>query len=222
MPTCTLIADPWGVEQRLAELDLKSDNLREAVRAGLLERLACTDYDPVSARGYELWRMTSRRLREVQDFGPDPSWRALDERNQPLVVNPILGIAVTVSSGNDLTGNGDVNRPPSTRNPKGQVTADLVEANEQLLLFPGKSPFIRSPMPEERRTWILLVWASGSEARCELSLPKAISNGYIVKWHERLMLEPVVLNESPMEASFDYSSGGDDSIDVPVSRKRGA
>lgn len=222
MSTCTLIADPWEVEQRLAELDLESDNLREAVRAGLLESLACTDYDPVSARGYELWRMASRRLREVQTAGLDPGWRALDERNQPLVVNPALGIAVTVSSGNDLTGNGDVNRPPSTRNPKGQVTADLVEANEQLLLFSGKTPFISSPKPVERRTWMLLVWASGSEARCELSLPKAISSGYIVKWHERLMLEPVILDESPMEAPFDYRPGGHDSIDVPVSRKRGA
>lgn len=210
------------MEERLTELGLDGEDLREAVRAGLLESLACTEYDPVSARGYELWRMTSRRLREVTIVGPDPDWRAVDERNQPLVVNPGLKVAVTVSSGNDLTGNCDVERPPSTRNPKGQATADLIRANEQLVLFPKTPSLVPTPKKSERATWVLLVWASGSSARCELSLPMMLDHGYIVDWRERLMLEPITLDEIPFKQFGDTGERGVGPFDVPITRKRGA
>jgi hypothetical protein len=185
----------------------------------MLERLACTEYDPTSARGYELWRVANRTLRELAIQGANPEWRKVDERNQPLIVNPLRRVAVTASSGNDQTGNGDVERPPTSKNPKGQVTSELVIANEQAILFPENPAVIRSPRPSERATWFLLIWPTGSEARCELSLPKAMSNGYIVDWHERLMLEPVILDEEPIEI---VPAGPLSQFDVPVSRRRGA
>lgn len=219
---CVVLDDPWQVERRLAELDLNVEELREAVRAGLLERLACTGYDPLSAPGYELWRLASRRLREVKIVGPDPDWRPVNERGQPLVVNPVKRIAVTVSSGSEQTGNGDRDRPPRTKNPKGQVTTDLVEVNRQLLLFQNHPSAIRTPKAKDRATWFLLIHVDGSTARCELSLPRAMSDGYIVDWHERLMLEPVTLDDIPKVLALDPDGGGSADIDVPVSRKRGA
>lgn len=222
--TCILVAEPYLVEARLAELGLTSDLLRHSVRAGMLERLACSDYDPTSARGYELWRVANRTLRELAIQGADPEWRKVDERNQPLIVNPLRRVAVTASSGNEQTGNGDVSRPPTTKNPKGQVTSELVIANEQAFLFPQSPSAIRTPRRSERATWLLLIWPTGSEARCELSLPRAMSKGYIVGWHERLMLEPVALDEEPVAISPAGPSDGDDlsRFDVPVTRRRGA
>lgn len=219
---CVVLDDPWQVERRLAELDLSSEELREAVRAGLLERQACTGYDPLSAPGYELWRLSSRRLREVKIVGPSPDWEPVDERGQPLVVNPVKGIAVTVSSGCEQTGNGDPAHPPRSKNPKGQVTTDLVAVNRQMLLFPGHPRAIRTPKAKERSTWFLLIHVDGSTAKCELSLPRAMSDGHIVDWHERLMLEPVTLDEIPKALGLDPDGGDSSDIDVPVSRKRGA
>jgi len=150
--TCTVVVEPYDVEARLAELGLTPEILRHAVRAGMLERLACSEYDPTSARGYELWRVANRTLRELTIQGANPEWRKVDERNQPLIVNPLRRVAVTASSGNDQTGNGNVERPPTSKNPKGQVTSELVIANEQAILFPENPAVIRTPRPSERAT----------------------------------------------------------------------
>jgi hypothetical protein len=212
-----VITDPAEADQRLAALGLDAELLREAVRAGMMVRATCTAFDPISLPGTVLWGRATRVLRE-QLRTRSEEWRAEDDRNLPLAVNVVSRLAIAVSSANENVGNGDVDRPPANRNPKGAVCYDLVAANTQQILFPRNQEFLRTPKKKECVTWLLLVHATDdSAANCELSLPQSISKGWIGSWKERIMLNPVVLDEEQESAR----PGGDlpPEIDVPVTRK---
>ena len=213
----TVISKAARVTDRLHELDLTRKVLEEAILAGLLEWASCTELDPISARGYEFWRLANRRIREQL---VTEGWRPHDEQGLPLVVNPLSGIALTVASGHG--GVGDVDGQPRTRNPKGTTAREYIRDNRiQLRLFHDKEAIRVVPTPKNagRVTWILLAEVdSEGEARCELSLPAGRDGrGHINEWHERIILEPVTLDQSPWREDDDIDGGGE--LDVPVARR---
>ena len=84
-------------EARLTQLGIPSHILGEAVLAGEIERIACTELDPISASGYEAWRWAVRKLGELlipQD------WRKIDDKGLPLIIDPVGRIAIAVANGN--------------------------------------------------------------------------------------------------------------------------
>lgn len=191
-PPETILRDsPAETEGRLKELRLSTEVLVDAVRTGELERLSCTDLDPASAAGFEAWRWAVRRLRELL---VPRGWRAVNDRNLPLVVEPSLSIAVAVTSGDDSTG---TLFPPTTLHPKGPATETYIEVNRrQLLLFPAQPSFVPTPSRSERVTWLLLVRPRKDSVRVELSLPASIDEfGYIQSWRERLILAPFRMDD---------------------------
>jgi hypothetical protein len=194
-----VFCSPAEVVERLTQLGVSAEMLREAVKKGQFARDNCTEDDPPATPGIYAWGRTTRGLREIlRPLG----WRRCDAGNYSRTINDGAGIAIAVSAGDDATGRPAVN--PKTRYRKGPLTAAVVARNiAQLELFDNHSP----PPPhdelsQEPITWFLLIAATESEVRCELSLPSAIGfDGRIEKWKERIILEPVQLDPEPMETT---------------------
>jgi len=217
----TIVARPTEVRWRLEGLGLTEQVLRDAVLAGELERVSCTPLDPLSYPGSSAWALTVRRLRE--SLIPR-GWRPEDAHNLPLIVEPELGIAISVNAGSEATGMEDLT--PTTKHQKGQLLRDqVIENRRQLNLFATDRQFIPTPQEFERLTWILLVRStfnprSSNEgeqvARCELSLPAQIDEGgFVSRWETRIILQPVRLDSHP--AWHDGYDEEDDEVEVDVS-----
>ncbi len=150
-----------------------------------------------------------------------------DIRNWPIVVNKATKIAVTSTSGDNITGIVLGNAQPSTKNRKGIVVWDAVRrANEQVLL-PGFEQLKQVKPDRVKKTarlsyipWFLLVYLTPTGARGELSLPMAISGKKIVRWRERLILPEYKRIPGAEDAKRrDDDQDLPDPIDVPVERK---
>jgi hypothetical protein len=209
------------VDHRLQELGLTSEILRLAVRAGELERVSCTELDPRSYPGTAAWALTIRSLREqLLPLG----CRYQNKKNLPLIIDPVRRLAFVVTSGSSATG--DPTLEPTTKYPKGPVVAGQIRVNRQQLTLFGDSRFAPLPLKEETITWLLLIrveyrpkneTAGEHVAFCELSLPSEINEkGFVTSWAERIILEPVKLDQ-PRRRDDD-----DDEVefDVPVTRRK--
>jgi hypothetical protein len=109
------------------------------------------------------------------------------------------------------------------------MTADQVRVNQQMDLFGATSRFRPMPHRSEFTTWCLLIQAAfyprdefiGTHiAQCELSLPLAIDeDGFVCEWSERIILEPVRLDDIPTRRENPDDDEGETEIDVPVTRR---
>jgi hypothetical protein len=142
-------------------------------------------------------------------------WERSNEGGFPTIVGPRKDFALCVSSGDQNTG--IAAKIPSTKNHKGPRTADRVESNAQLLLFPDMETQIRFDDPGIS-TWFLLFYTDEQEVRSELSLPVVMDGGQISRWKERIILPPISRDggdgvRKPIEPDF-----GPD-IDIEIRRK---
>ena len=190
------------VRRRLDELfdGLTPDLLRESVLEGAEYIFACTDNDAKQAPGYIGWDKITRAVRErLIPLG----WCRSDEHNQARTTSPDGSVTIVIAAGNDLTGiEGD--SQPTTRSPKGPVTASAVEVNQRSFAEVMDDPaFIKPPTPE---TWILLYYVDedAEEIRVELSFPEQIaSNGFVAIWNERIILPAISLGGPGTSADAD-------------------
>lgn len=199
--------------QRLAELDLSADELREAIRTGYGHAAGCTNHDPRSLPGMMAWGKGTGYLRDLLKMR---SWRPDSTSNYETVVHPTNSHAVALASGTAETGDADLT--PRTKTPKGPATSRAVERNRQLS-FAGQDPaFEDAPVADKHReTWLLLHYhdRKSDEIRVELSCPAEMSGKQVTGWRERILLEPVPFS-TDLEIDFDDEDDGD--IDVDVSR----
>lgn len=218
-----IYAEPLEVAAKLRSIGLTSEILRAAITAGELERVSCTDLDPLSYPGTSAWGHTVRHLRRLLlPLG----WRQENPSNLALIVEPVRRIAIAVTAGSRATGIADLS--PTTKHQKGPMIQDQVLVNRrQLLLFKDDRRFLPTPRLDERLTWLLLVRAEYNPrtastgdhiARCELSLPAEINeDGFVIKWWERIILEPVRLDQVPAPK---WTEGDlETEFDVPVRRR---
>ena len=179
-------AQPLSRSDRLAELGLTEDQLRESIFAGELHRRRCTKNHPPSYAGIGAWAETVCRLGEIKK---EEGWSRRDPSNLSLVVSPDGAMAIAVATGDYQTGRAD-GPEPRTKYPKGSTVAEAVEENHvQFELFETgrKKKAQREP---SALTWILLVTRDSDEIRSELSLPMKIDEeGFIYAWKERILLE---------------------------------
>lgn len=226
--------EPWDVRQALGELGLTLERLQETVRAGELERVSCTSFDPPSYPGTAAWGHANRYFRATH--APD-GWKSFNKNNLPLTLHPNRQIAILITSGSP--GTGDLKRNPTTKHSKGPMTVSQIRANRQASIFDllegGESsqlvnaPSRFSPISDEDTliTWCLLIYAEfyprdeniGTHvAMSELSLPAAVDeHGYVCKWTKRIILPPVRLDDVPTRRDYEDEDEGE--IDVPVARK---
>jgi hypothetical protein len=154
----------------LAALGLNQKDLSDAVNAGELARRGCTANDPPTAPGYSAWSRVVRTLRELNLAN---GWTKSDA-GLSTIISPTGEVAIAVAAGDAFTG---TEKTPSTKYPKGSATQEAVEAN-QLDLFPSAKK-----QRKGARTWILLVHATATEVRSELSLPESIDGaGFVRTW----------------------------------------
>jgi hypothetical protein len=188
--TVVVSQEPGDVRQRLAELGLEEELLKEAVRRGQLAYISCTANHPPQFPGLAAWAETVRALREyVVPLG----WQRSNDNNYALVVDPEAAVAIAVATGNDGTGRADA--IPSTNASKGPSTSDAVVANQLRFSFMEERPAQSSRGGKSRATWILLIHRAATEVRCELSLPISIGeDGHIDLWRERILLGSIPLD----------------------------
>ncbi len=189
----TVHMQPFERRNRLAELGLEEELLRQALQQGLSEWATCTDNHPTSFPGLLFWGETVKSLRDL--LAPH-GWERANEGNLPFTVNGAKTVAIAVATGDEETGNPE--ETPCTKSSKGPHTAGAVRVNAlQLDLFPITvlpEDLARIKGDGKRMTWILLFHRDHvtREVRCELSRPTSMSdNQHVDGWIERIILEPI-------------------------------
>jgi hypothetical protein len=193
---------------RLAELGVPEDALRDAAHVGVQHGFSCTRHDPPSLGGILTWAKAVRHLRDL--LVPD-GWWASDTRNYATVVSPEGTVALAVAGGDKNTGN--PKKLPATRTEKGPATQQAVHENQLSMEDLSES------FPKGRQTWMLLhyVDVEAQEIRLELSLPAAMTGGYVDTWRERVYLRPIPFDAEP----FEGSEAEAEEIEITVNRRAG-
>ena len=186
---------PQGDADLLGALGLTFEMFDRAAKEHLAAYFSCTELDPPTFPPTAAWAAGNRSIRE--QLVPKWSWK--NERNQPLVVNDAETIAITALSGDEKTGTDET---PSTRSPKGPVTAEAVEVNSAQTTFPfmeNAAAVMKSAKETGRTLWIFLIHKDFKkrELRSELSRPLDMSeDGYIDKWGNRIIFPAIPFDSS--------------------------
>jgi hypothetical protein len=196
MQNSLIHANAETVTERLEMLQLSEQALREAIYQAHLQRARLTKNHPPTFPGLAMWGFAVGALGEqLSPMG----WVRFDDGNYPLVVNEELGLAISVASGDEDTGNPYAH--PTNRSKKGRNTVVAVESNLQADLFPETLQEQKDDA-SERDTWILLHYTDvlKKEIRMELSRPTHIGDdGRISVWTERVLLGGISFDDDLAE-----------------------
>ena len=216
LPT-TVYMSSADVTTRLNKLDLKREELIEAVQFGASYAAECTRHEPSSLAGFLLWGKTIGKLRDILI---PAGWNVSNIQNLPLTVHRSGMWAIGVASGDECTGIPE--QTPATRYGRGPATRKVVSSN--LWSFSSwDADWAKHDSLMTRQTWFLLHHRDehADQIRVELSLPASITpEGFVVQWKERILLGTV--GDGPVVAHFvpDDSIDPDaDVIDIPVLKK---
>lgn len=202
------------VAGRLHTLEIPLAVLREAARVSTTYYLECNDNDPPSMGGISLWGKAVRTLRDqLIPLG----WRRSNARNYATVVHPTGAFAIAVAGGDSNTGRTDGDVQPATRTEKGPATKEVIAQNQYA--FADEDPsFPDTRLSASSMTWLLLLFVDevAGETRCELSLPRSMTEeGLVVGWHERIVLPSVPIGVVP---TFPERHEDED-VDIDVRRR---
>jgi hypothetical protein len=201
-------------DNRLRQLDLSAEELREAILVGYTHAASCTDHDPRSLPGTLAW---GKGIGHLRDLTKPRGWRADRDSNYETAVHPSNSHGVALASGNPDTGREDA--LPRTKTPKGPATGRAVKRNAQLPLGHETDVFADTGETVDdtsRETWLLLHHydREAEEIRLELSCPLEMKGKQITEWRERIILEPVPFSDN---VEIDIDDDGD--IDIDIRRK---
>lgn len=194
-------------ENELLQLNLSSEQIRQACSMGVLSRANCTRYNTKGGPGFIQWDSTVKAIRELCC---GQYWEIFQENGLEGIISSNNRIRILPSSGNAATGNHK--QPSSNKNTKGIRTIQLIEKTMQGSLFTGYTKQIEDDKIE---TYILLYYNNSKELRMELSKPALIKKGKIVAWEKRIILNPFNLNNPPI---IEIPTVEDD-INIPIIRK---
>jgi hypothetical protein len=204
------------IETKLTALGLPSEVLINAIAQGQASRNNATANHPANAGGTMAFFEVVRALRDnLLPLG----WKKENIRNLSMTVNPETKIAVVVSGGSKDTGLKD--GYPTTRNPKGEQTKSYLVGNQRDLFldFDYVDDFSNSqPIDGIGQTWLLLYYCDlgRKEVRAELSLPTSFDSFCRVgAWKERILLDPIPLDNHTIEIEPDFNP----EIDIDIKRK---
>jgi hypothetical protein len=199
-----------GNPERLAALGVTAKLFERAAKEHLADYFSCTEHDPPTYPPTKAWAAGNRSLRDQLV----PSWTALNERNQPLIVNEEGTVAITALSGDEKTGTEET---PSTRSPKGRVTAEAVEVNleqqTQFAFMEDPAAAMETSKRLGRTLWIFLLHRDSDkrELRSELSRPLEMSeDGYIDRWGDRIIFPPIPFDGDADTYNPDNPNSGND------------
>jgi hypothetical protein len=184
---CDAYVTPLEVREKLRELGASEAVLVSALQRGLTEKMTAGIFDPTTAGGYDMYRYTTRHVREGQNR---LGWELIDSNNIAMIRDPLTGVTIVVCAGDAQTGM-MYGEPPKTKRSKGDVFLDISQVIAVDLF--GEEVIERKRIASlESKTWLLLHYHSvvGDQHifRAELSLPAEASSGTITKWSERIIL----------------------------------
>lgn len=199
IPARKVYSDPIEVSSRLAAMGLSEEILREAIEQGQAAWAGCTSNHPVQFPGVYGWAETVAGLRERLLPG---GWTRSNEGNLALTVNRAGTLALTVSTGDEFTG--DRTTEPCTKFRKGARTISAVSDNmDQYRLFPDMQLTAEDLRAlNSKETWMLLIRrdVQAHGVRCELSRPINVNDeGKVDGWAERIILSSIPFGGDVLE-----------------------
>lgn len=220
-----IVSDPIDVHRRLAELGLSFEILQESILAGELARRSCTPNDAPTMPGLSFWGRTVRTLREKLTTKPkadphkiEPQWTRSDRGGVPVAVSPDKTFAISVSTGDENTGNSA--KTASTKYPKGPETVQaIVRNNGTRFLFEEMEPTDDEEKEANRLTRILLIYRDETGISAELSVPKGVEAGKVISWSERIILPKIDLPDDYERAGLPEDGIDGDDLDIDVTRR---
>lgn len=212
MSAIVLFENTDEIASRLDQLEVNEVALREAVYQGHLQRTRLTLNHPTIYHGLNMWGEIVAALREqLRPLG----WTRQEVGSYALTAHEERGLAITVASGDEATGNPSAH--PCNRSKKGRNTVEAIEANRQLELFEKLPPEIQDEA-DGKQTWVLMHHTDTvrGEIRLELSRPSSIGkDGKISEWSERIILSSIPFDDDLVEI---YPPSGPD-IEIDIRRK---
>lgn len=212
MNAIVLFENTDEIASRLDQLEVNEVALREAVYQGHLQRTRLTLNHPTIYHGLNMWGEIVAALREqLRPLG----WTRQEVGSYALTAHEERGLAITVASGDEATGNPSAH--PCNRSKKGRNTVEAIEANRQLELFEKLPPDIQDEA-DGKQTWVLMHHTDTvrGEIRLELSRPSSIGkDGKISEWSERIILGSIPFDDDLVEI---YPPSGPD-IEIDIRRK---
>ena len=213
-PAEMLIHEGFAAAARLGTLGLDLELIMDVIRRGEVARAEATDYDPVTAGGTDAYRYRVRGLREA--YCPK-GWEVARPFGLELIVAPDGARSILTRGGDHNVGLAKANPQP-----KGEIGTGTSAALEGTpLLFDPRWVQVQGATRPEHETWMLLVYASATSIRSELSLGTEIEDGRVARWFERIILPELDPNDLTPKR-YDAPDAGEDAFDISVTRKKPA
>lgn len=206
---CQIIINESDVRNKLAELDLTLEQLRDVLRHISLTINSQTEDHPSWGPGITT---ASEAVFALRGRLRENGWFREEERGFALTVHPEQKLALNIAKGDE--GTGDPESDVATVSDKGICTVQAISEN-QLSLKLSLPPVDEAP---RRPTWYLLYCRKSNGIHAELSLPIGMSSEkHISLWRVRIVL-PIV----PEDSELGLTAGFDDrGFDISIKRKRG-
>lgn len=203
-----ILKEEIEVLPRLEQLALSKAGLLDVVRAAVGSRRNATPFHSLSAGGLLSWIEGTAQLRRV--FVPQ-GWEICRRDNIESIFNESVGIKVVFQNADRA---GDPLRDPIATSKKGAGSTRAVELG-QYELFPEDRA--KEAAEITASSWVLFVFADGSDVRAELSCPIAINDEKYDGFHERILLVQSGEWDGPTPLVDDSEPPAD--YEVNVSRK---
>jgi|GEM_PF-5473157 len=225
---------PDEVDQRLREIGIPVDRVREALRRAHLagEDIRLDPAFPRTFGGQEIWGHGNGNFRALMKSLVTP-WSFDDKDNIPWVVSPDGRIGITMVRGNKYTG---IDKRASTRRPRRTAGIRIIRANNDARQYelirlqpPGRRGDVIT-LPANRQNYFLLynqyietrMGLDINSVRWELSLAMGVTRGgRLIQWQERLVLPEFDLYERDPDGGRGHPLPPPPDVHVPVERIAG-
>lgn len=188
---------PNDVRDQLAALHLTVEDVHDVLREGMLGLRRASLLHPSNAAGFFMWADANAALGR---FAVEAGWDRNELKNVLTYINPSGG-RLSLTSGDAAVG--DPDRDPDVRNTKGPVTHASVASNSTIPMFDSRVGLPAVPARTDGTLWMLMYYAEGDLVWCEVSLPRDMEDGRVVRWGPRIILPTLYVPKASFEDEDD-------------------